>query len=366
MAIQIKRSSTNASTDLPGALLSGEMAVVQALKKVYIGRHNNSAVEVFHLSTLNDLTGGNGITATLSSGANDNAMSLAVDVSDSNIFGTTSAKGLLQADSDVFQVTAGVIDLKADGIDDSHIDFGTGAGQVDTDVVPEGSTNLFHTTSRARASVSATDAGGDGSFAYNSTSGVLTYTGPSAAEVRTHFSDGVGVTITNGSVAIGQSVATDQSPAFAGLDIGGSMTITGNITGDSGNMTVSASGGDVLVEATTFSGNNVVIPGNLTVNGETTTVKSNTVIIDDPIFQLGAVSGAAPSSDDNKDRGVIAHYYSGSAKQAFFGLDDSSGRFTFIPDATESTGVISGSLGHAEFGEVTATTFHGTIDGGSF
>jgi|TARA_R110002051_G_scaffold177353_1_gene247227 hypothetical protein len=365
MAIQIKRSETNSSTSLPGTLLSGEMAVVQALKKVYIGRHNNSAVEVFHLSTLNDLTGGNGITATLASGAGDNAMSLSVDVADSNIFGTTSAKGLLQADSDVFQVTAGVVDIKADGIDETHIDFGTSSGQVSSADVPE-QTNLYHTTARARASVSATDSGGDGSFSYNSTSGVLTYTGPSAAEVRTHFSNGTGVTITNGSVAIGQSVATDQSPAFAGLDIGGSMTITGNITGDSGNMTVSASGGDVLVEATTFSGNDVVIPGNLTVNGATTTVKSNTVIIDDPIFQLGAVSGAAPSSDDNKDRGVMAHYYSGSAKQAFFGLDDSSGRFTFIPDATESTGVISGSLGHAEFGEVTATTFHGTIDGGSF
>ena len=36
--------------------------------------------------------------------------------------------------------------------------------------------------------VSATDAGGDGSFAYNSGTGVFTYTGPSATEVRSHFS----------------------------------------------------------------------------------------------------------------------------------------------------------------------------------
>ena len=42
--------------------------------------------------------------------------------------------------------------------------------------------------SEVRAMISATDAGGDGSFAYNNATGVFTYTGPSAAEVRAHFS----------------------------------------------------------------------------------------------------------------------------------------------------------------------------------
>jgi len=49
-------------------------------------------------------------------------------------------------------------------------------------------TNLYFTDARARAAVSAVDAGGDGSFAYDSATGVFTYTGPSAAEVRAHFS----------------------------------------------------------------------------------------------------------------------------------------------------------------------------------
>tara|TARA_R100000742_G_scaffold4279_1_gene1675 strand:- start:23530 stop:24630 length:1101 start_codon:yes stop_codon:yes gene_type:complete len=366
MAIQIKRNANNASTDLPGSLLSGEMALVQADKKLFIGRHNNSSVEVFHLSSLLDLTGGNGVTATVASGSTDNSVSLAVDVADSNIFGSTSAKGILQADSDVFQVTSGVIDIKADAIDETHIDWGTGSGQVSSADVPE-ETNLYYTNARARASVSATDSGGDGSFAYNSSTGAFTYTGPSAAEVRAHFSGGTGVTITNGSVAIGQSVASSDSPQFAGLDINGSMTITGDITGDNGNLTVSSSSGNTLVEGTTFNANDVTIAGNLTVQGTTTTVESNTVVIDDPIFTLGAVSGAAPSSDDNKDRGILAHYHDGSnAKTAFFGYNDNDSRFVFIPDATESSGVMSGTLGHAEFAEVTATTFHGTIDGGSF
>jgi hypothetical protein len=49
-------------------------------------------------------------------------------------------------------------------------------------------TNLYFTDARARAAVSAVDAGGDGSFAYDSATGVFTYTGPSASEVRAHFS----------------------------------------------------------------------------------------------------------------------------------------------------------------------------------
>jgi len=368
MAIQIKRASDNTSTSLPGSLVSGELALVQAAKKLFIGRHNNSEVEVFHLSTLNDLAGGNGITATLGSGAGDNTMSLAVDVADSNIFGTTSAKGLLQADSDVFQVTSGVIDIKSDGIDDTHIDFGTSAGQVSSADVPE-QTNLYYTDARARASVSATDSGGDGSFAYNSSTGAFTYTGPSAAEVRAHISGGTGVGITSGAISIGQSVATSATPQFAGMNIDGSQTITGNVTFDagSGNSSIVSTNGKVFVEGMEFDGNNLKIPGNLTVEGATTTVESNTVIIDDPIFTLGAVDGAAPTSDDNKDRGILAHYHNGSAaKKAYFGFNDNDSRFVFIPDATETNGVMSGSLGHAQFGEVTATTFHGTLDGGSF
>ena len=51
----------------------------------------------------------------------------------------------------------------------------------------EGS-NLYYTDARARAAVSVTDAGGDGSLAYNSGTGVITYTGPSPSEVRAHFS----------------------------------------------------------------------------------------------------------------------------------------------------------------------------------
>ena len=43
---------------------------------------------------------------------------------------------------------------------------------------------MYYTDARSRAAVSVTDSGGDGSLTYNSSTGVITYTGPSASEVR--------------------------------------------------------------------------------------------------------------------------------------------------------------------------------------
>ena len=56
-----------------------------------------------------------------------------------------------------------------------------------TDSLAEGSTNLYFTTQRARNSLSVVDAGGDGSFVYDSSAGQFTYTGPSPTEARAHF-----------------------------------------------------------------------------------------------------------------------------------------------------------------------------------
>jgi hypothetical protein len=90
----------------------------------------------------------------------------------------------------------------------------------------------------------------------------------------------------------------------------------------------------------------LTVGGNLIVNGSTTTVNSTTTTVDDPIFTLGG--DTAPISDDNKDRGIEFRYYNGSAKVGFFGYDDSTGKFTFIPDATNSSEVFSGTTGEID------------------
>ncbi len=87
-------------------------------------------------------------------------------------------------------------------------------------------------------------------------------------------------------------------------------------------------------------GDNLTVTGNLTVSGTTTTVNSTTVSVADPIFELGS-SG----SDDNLDRGLKLKYNSSGAKFAFMGFDDSDGKFAFIPDATDTSSVFTGTQG---------------------
>jgi len=100
---------------------------------------------------------------------------------------------------------------------------------TETDDLVEGSSNLYFTDARARAAVSVTDAGGDGSLTYNSTSGVITYTGPSAAEVQAHISvtDAGG----DGSLAYSSGVITYTGPSAsetrAHLSAGTGMTFSG-------------------------------------------------------------------------------------------------------------------------------------------
>ena len=106
----------------------------------------------------------------------------------------------------------------------------------------------------------------------------------------------------------------------------------------------------------------VTINGNLTVTGTRTITNSTTVEVADPIFTIGD-----DASDDNLDRGINFKYNSSGAKVGFFGFDDSAGVFTFIPDATDTSSVMSGSAGAVKFGAVEGTSFSdGTISGITF
>jgi hypothetical protein len=94
------------------------------------------------------------------------------------------------------------------GVTNAMLSGGIASGKLaelnafDTDALSEGSSNQYFTSERARKSVSVVDAGGDGSLTYVSGTGVFTYTGPSASEVRAHFSGGEMIDISSGEVAI--------------------------------------------------------------------------------------------------------------------------------------------------------------------
>ncbi len=78
-------------------------------------------------------------------------------------------------------------------------------------------TNKYFTTARAdsdaRSALLVTDAGGDGSLTYDSGSGVFTYTGPSAAEVRAHFSAGEGIDIASGAISAEDATVSNKGIA---------------------------------------------------------------------------------------------------------------------------------------------------------
>ena len=127
-----------------------------------------------------------------------------------------------------------------------------------------------------------------------------------------------------------------------------------NLTARLPQITESVTIGDATDVTVTMAGA-LTVTGNLTVNGTTTTVNSTTTTLDDPIMTLGGDS--APGSDDNKDRGLEFRWHNGSAaKVGFFGFDDSTGKFTFIPDATNSSEVFSGTAG-----TIAAATFEGSL-----
>lgn len=312
-----------------------------------------------------DITGGTGIATSVTAGQ------ITVTGTDAS----TSSKGIARFEAANFDVGSGVVSIKAGGIRDSEIagtlDFtgksvtfangeisnaelanssvtinGTaialgGSGTLVTDDIAEGSNNLYYTTARAdsdaRYSLTVTDAGGDGSVSYDASTGEITYTGPSATEVRAHFTGGTGVSITSGEVAIGQAVGIADSVQFSGLSVSG----------------------------------NAVINGNLQVNGSQTTITSTTLAIEDNMFYLNQLeSSGSPTiavdvgfAANVNDTGSYEHvgFFRDATDQTWKLFDG----YTPEPDSDLDIDVDHASFNFANLrvGTITAESFVGPIAG---
>ena len=145
------------------------------------------------------------------------------------------------------------------------------AGNSTTDL-SEGS-NQYFTNTRARGAVSVTDSGGDGSLAYNSTSGVITYTGPSASEARAHFSvaSGSGLSYNSGTGEFGTSSIPNSQLANSAVTIGGTSVSLGTTQGTFTGLTSLTSTtliGTTLVSGAVDAANAISIAsGNITFEG---------------------------------------------------------------------------------------------------
>lgn len=137
--------------------------------------------------------------------------------------------------------------------------------------------------------------------------------------------------------------------------------------GQVNKFTVDTDNGNTDIQGTLNVEGDVTLQSNLTVFGTTTTVNSTVVTIDDPIFTLGG--DTAPTSDDNKDRGIEFRYYDTQARLGFFGWDENyadaniwtgTGGYRFLYDATNTGEVFAGTDAPIIAGNLRLTTNTGS------
>ena len=172
------------------------------------------------------------------------------------------------------------------------------AGNSTTDL-SEGS-NQYFTNARARGAVSVTDSGGDGSLAYDNSTGVITYTGPSASEARAHLSvaSGSGLSYNSSTGEFGTSSIPNSQLANSTVTIGGTAvglgsTVTGfaglsslvstSLIGttsviagsDGGANSIKLSSGDITFEGSTADANETILTAADATGGDKTLTLPN-------------------------------------------------------------------------------------------
>lgn len=147
----------------------------------------------------------------------------------------------------------------------------------------------------------------------------------------------------------------------------GSNILVGNGNGVNDNPSIglnpNVSINSLSTDATVTVGTDLLVQGNLVVNGETVTTNVSAVTIEDPTIKLGQPSGAL-SDSDFKDRGVeFVYRRSGTIPiTGFFGYDHSADAFVFLKDSVNNNEVYSGVSGLVNVGGLySAAGVSGTI-----
>ena len=320
---------------------------------------------------------------------------------DFSVTGDLSATNLTLS-GDIDAATGSIATL--DGVDASFTGNISAGGDIDATGDMSAANAVFSGDIDAATGTIGTLDGTSASFSGNfSAGGTGTITGNlTAGNVSTTTATATTAVITTGNITtVNATTVNSGSAALTGaLTVGTTASVTGNLTAGNISATtgVLTTGNITTVNATTLNGTNaaltgnltaggdvtvtgdvsaangsfsgdVVVSGNLTVDGTATYVNTVTTTVADPIMLIGGgADGAAPTADDNKDRGVGFQWHNGTAaKSGFFGFDDSTGRFTFVPEATITGEVVSGTKGDLDVNEIFAVdgTFSGAVSADS-
>ena len=310
---------------------------------------------------------------------------------------STEQKGLASFAQEDFDVASGHVTIAAAGVDNTQlqnnrVSFADGNAVEHFELDQELTATTGYRGFNKLNYVKVNDTSGNLLFGANNTgdSGA----GEVDINVRTYISDpditldgATNQTLSktgDGQLTFGLSQSSTDN-RFLTLTSVNAGSGTGNIllsADDNITLTATESTGKVFVEDARFQDNYigtsnatmhldpgddraitglVRIHGDLQIDGTTTTVNSTTITSDDPIITLGG--DTAPSTDDNKDRGIEFRYYDSQARIGFFGYDDSytdlgghEGGFTFLHNATNTSEVFSGTASGITAGNLKLTT----------
>lgn len=158
----------------------------------------------------------------------------------------------------------------------------------------------------------------------------------------------------NGAMNINASQNINISSSNILLTASSSILIPSNIPlsfGSTSNSINSDTNGNMSITVNDGSGR-LILNSNVQINGTTNNVYSTVTNIQDPTFLIGGFTG--PILDDLKDRGIEFRWYgtingTTGTKTGYFGFDNGTQRFTYIPDSQNINGIITGNLGDVEF-----------------
>jgi hypothetical protein len=282
----------------------------------------------------------------------------------------TASKLVLRDGSGNF--SAGTITANLTGNVSGSAGTVTSISAHDTNDLSEGSTNLYFTNARADARIAAASTSdlSEGTNLYftdarvstradtilnHSNHGNITVSKVGAelrfsaaaqygdSDVQSYLSGGTGVTLSSsGEFSIGQAVATNSNVSFGTIGCG-NITTTGYIRGPS----------TFTIDPATHGNDTgtVVIAGDLTVQGTTTTVNSNTVAIGDAIIELNSDETGTPSSN----AGIEVER--GTATNVSFLWNETNDNWTVSDGSTTSVVLTAANF---------AATFTGILDGGTY
>jgi hypothetical protein len=335
----------------------------------FISISANKTISNIGVQTLNGLTGARTLTGDGGAIVGVGNNTIRARLADNSLTGVASFS------SSNFDVTSGAVSIKAGGVTNGNLQNSSVTVSAGTGLGGGGSVSLGGSVTLTNLGVTSLNGltgartlTGDGGAIFgagNSTIGARLATTTGATGVASF--DGDNFSITNGVVSIKNGGITNAELAASSItfkastgdpgtavSLGGSLTVTGTA-----NQVVVASSANTL---TVGLPNDVVISGNLTVNGTVVTTNVNNFVVEDPLFMLGT-----GNSDDTLDLGFYGQYTE-SATKKYTGLFRDSqdatfqGKYRLFTGLTvePTTSVNAGGAGYA------MATLVARIDGGTF